>query len=91
MSGNRPELRKKPRRQFHYYASLLIEGAPSPLPCEIVDISETGARLVIESECDLPERFVLLLSRSGEARRMCKVAWRDGLTVGVEFPNVLPA
>ena len=86
---DRAELRRKPRRQFHYNASILMEGAPLPCPCEIVDISETGARIAIETECDLPERFVLLLTRTGEARRLCKVVWRNGLTFGVTFPNVV--
>lgn len=85
---NRPELRRKPRRQFRYNASVLLERGGSPCPCEIADISETGARLVLEGEFALPERFVLLLTRSGEARRSCRLVWRDGLTVGVQFPSV---
>jgi hypothetical protein len=85
---NRPELRRKPRRQFHYNASVLLERGGSPCPYEIADISETGARLVLEGDFDLPDRFVLLLTRTGEARRSCRLVWRDGLTVGVQFPNV---
>jgi hypothetical protein len=84
----RAELRKKPRRQFHYNASILIEGAKLPCPCAIVDISETGARLQLESDCELPESFILMLTRGGEARRKCRVVWRNKLELGVEFPNV---
>ncbi|HWX83861.1 MAG TPA: PilZ domain-containing protein [Xanthobacteraceae bacterium] len=87
---NRAELRRKPRRQFHYDASILLDGKASPCACEIADISETGARIVLQSECELPERFILLLSRGGEARRRCRVVWRNGLTVGVEFPAPHP-
>jgi hypothetical protein len=82
------ELRKKPRRQFHYTASILVEGANKPSPCAIVDISASGARLQLESECELPQRFLLLLTKGGEAKRMCHVVWRNGLTVGVSFPVV---
>ena len=53
--------------------------------CYIDDISEAGAPLVLENECELPERFILLLSRKGDARRQCRLVWRDGLTVGVAF------
>jgi hypothetical protein len=88
MAGNRAELRRKPRRQFHYNTSVLIS-EERLCPCAIADISETGARLVLETECDLPERFMLLLSRNGEARRICRLVWRSGLMVGVEFPNAL--
>jgi len=84
-SGNRPELRRSPRRQFHYNACVLIQEKQQSCPCHIADISEIGARIVLENECELPERFILLLSRKGDARRQCRLVWRDGLTVGVAF------
>jgi hypothetical protein len=87
---NRAELRKKPRRQFHYDASILLDGASKPCPCALADVSETGARIVLESQRELPERFILLLTRSGDARRHCRMVWRNGLTVGVEFPTPHP-
>jgi hypothetical protein len=87
---NRAELRRKPRRQFHYNASVLLDATSSPRPCAISDISETGARIVLEAECELPERFILLLTRSGEARRHCRLVWRNGLAAGVEFPTQPP-
>jgi hypothetical protein len=87
---NQAELRKKPRRQFHYNASVLLDGTSSPKPCAISDISATGARIVLQCECELPERFILLLTPSGEARRHCRLVWRNGLAAGVEFPTPLP-
>jgi hypothetical protein len=84
--ASRSDLRAKSRRQFHYNASVLIDGTSSPQPCEIADISEAGARLVLAGECELPERFILLLTRRGEARRLCRLIWRDGLSAGVAFP-----
>jgi hypothetical protein len=84
--GKRAELRTKPRRQFHYNASVLLDGKSPPQPCAIADISAAGARIVLEAECELPERFILLLTPSGEARRHCRLVWRNGLTAGVDFP-----
>ncbi len=83
----RSELRTKARRQFHYHASVLLDGKSSPRPCAIADISETGARIVLATECELPERFILLLTPSGDARRHCRLIWRNGLSAGVEFPT----
>ena len=85
--ATRAELRRKSRRQFHYNAGVLLDGTSSPQPCAIADISDTGARLVLAKECELPERFILLLTRSGEARRHCRLVWRNGLAAGVEFPT----
>jgi len=86
-NANRPELRRSPRRQFHYNACVLIQEKQQSCLCHIADISELGARLVLADECELPERFILLLSRKGDARRHCRLVWRDGLTVGVAFPG----
>lgn len=85
---NGAELRKKPRRQFHYTARIVTGPETPQLSCSIADISESGARLTLQHDDDkLPETFVLLLTRNGVARRHCRVIWRDGSTVGVEFPT----
>lgn len=85
----RTELREKPRRQFHYDASILTSAKGPPRPCSISDISESGARIELEIEDDeLPHRFVLLLTKQGEARRDCRLIWRTGTTVGVKFADV---
>jgi len=81
------ELRRKPRRQFHYYAKILTSAKGKPRNCQIADISESGARIILERDEDLPSRFLLLLSLRGETRRVCRVVWRKGLTVGVQFPR----
>jgi hypothetical protein len=81
---NRAELRKKPRRQFHYNARIMI-GKTEPIACAIADISDSGARLLLQNDEQLPEDFLLLLTTNGEARRRCRTIWRNGLTVGVAF------
>ena len=42
---------------------------------------------MLQAECELPERFILLLTPSGEARRHCRLVWRNGLSAGVAFPT----
>jgi hypothetical protein len=82
---NRPDLRKMPRRPIRHAANLLVDEKGTLRPCWIVDISDVGARLMLLSDYELPERFVLLLTETGKARRDCRVVWRDGLILGVEF------
>ena len=84
---NRAELRRKPRRAFHYTARIVTGGDPPAIACSIADISEIGARLALESETELPDEFVLLLTAKGTPRRNCRLVWRDGLAIGVEFPH----
>lgn len=85
-AGSRSDLRRSQRRQFHYNAAIVIEGGKQPHPCAIVDISDSGARLQFEDEFEVPERFVLLLTKGKGPRRRCKVVWRNGLFIGVQFP-----
>jgi PilZ domain len=90
MSGggtrNNGDLRKKPRRHFHYGARILAAKDAPPIACTIADISECGARLALEQDATLPDNFILLLSEIGGARRQCRLVWRNGLSLGVEFP-----
>lgn len=55
--------------------------------CEMIDVSQTGARLHIEGSLeglDLKE-FFLLLSSTGLAYRRCQLVRVDGDQLGVEF------
>jgi len=81
----RAELRKKPRRQFHYSARIVVDPNRPPLSCTISDVSHSGARIALDHDEGLPERFVLLLAKKGGARRLCRVVWRTEQTCGVAF------
>jgi hypothetical protein len=86
---NRTELRKKPRRQFQYAARILTDNNVA-IACEIADISDSGARLALEQQSELPETFMLLLTAEGDVRRHCRLVWRNETHVGVEFPPLHP-
>jgi hypothetical protein len=53
--------------------------------CIILDISEGGARLEVTRPVDLPDVFVLTLSRNAEVSRQCQVRWRSKTEIGVQF------
>ena len=55
--------------------------------CMVEDISETGAKLVVEGSVEglnLKE-FFLLLSSTGLAYRRCELSWVNGEQIGVGF------
>jgi hypothetical protein len=80
------ELRKKPRRSFHHNG-WIQDSENGPLSkCNISDISDSGARIILESNEELPTRFLLAFTDNGVGQRLCQVIWRDGLTVGISFP-----
>ena len=77
------------RRPIRYTAWAVPE--PGKLHgCVLSDISDSGARIDIENSKTLPDRFVLLLSSNGSARRTCRVVWRKPQQVGVKFERRLP-
>jgi hypothetical protein len=78
------ELRKKPRRSIPLWGRILTSKKGQPRPCSIEDISETGARIVLQKDENLPKRFLLLLTSRGDAR-VCREVWRNEPTIGGEF------
>lgn len=81
------ELRKKPRRSFHHDAWIQVTENGPLRKCTISDISDSGARIMLENNGELSTRFLLAFSKNGVGLRHCKVIWRAGLTVGISFLN----
>jgi hypothetical protein len=62
-----------------------------PRDCMISDLSDRGARLFAEG-IDIPDQFHLLISDDDRGlRRQCKVVWRLGYELGVQFTDPIPA
>ena len=62
----------------------MLDGG-AQLPCVLWDISVSGARIAAARAGGLPDVFGLFLTKDGKARRFCRVAWRRGGQVGVQF------
>lgn len=76
--------RKALRRQLRYTAWISL-GPKEKQGCTVADVSESGARLGVEDSDAIPDQFVLLLAANGSAQRKCRVIWRAGEEIGVEF------
>jgi hypothetical protein len=76
---------KKPRKSIKLAAFVYtIDGWPIS-DCRTLDISESGAKIVLSTPDDLPLEFLLSLSSDGKVRRRCQLKWRDGNKIGVQF------
>lgn len=78
---------KKPRpvrRRINRDAWMTLDGDFAARRCVVLDISDGGARLKIEDPRFMQSQFKLKFSRADQGRR-CRVAWRKGTTIGVEF------
>ena len=81
--------KRKSRRQPMRYTAWMVLDGEQLHGCMLSDISDTGARLNVEKSAKLPDRFVLVLSGRGPARRNCRVVWRKPQQVGVAFERRL--
>jgi hypothetical protein len=76
--------RLHPRRTVNRRAKFQGDLGALPRDCTVTDISARGARLY--SETATPDRFTLAMDDDGrEIRRDCRVVWRLGGELGVEF------
>jgi len=79
------ELRKHRRQPLHYPAWLVLTADQPPYKVMLSDISKAGAKIAIAGHLEIPDEFLLLLSDKGGTRRRCRVVWREGTRIGVEF------
>lgn len=83
MEERRRHVRVEPPVQ---HALVYLEHRAPLLDCEVINISDGGAR--IRCETMLPTHFLLFWQEDGSVRNACKVIWRDGLDVGVIFESL---
>ncbi len=79
------EKRAAPRQDINYDGLIIALDGTVVEQCKLVNVSASGAKLAFKSAAEVPDLFVLLLSRSGKVRRQCEVAWRSEKSVGVRF------
>ena len=79
------EQRKDYRKPLSYPARIDRRNGSLPLPCLIRDVSASGAKVLVETADDIPDHFLLLLAKKNGALRDCRVVWRQGKQLGVEF------
>jgi hypothetical protein len=81
------EARRHDRKAFDLVAAIDFGDSSASVGCEIVDVSDGGAKLrpMMCAPHNLPDHFILCLSATGKVRRSCVVAWRSATELGVRF------
>jgi hypothetical protein len=85
------DLRKTPRKRVNAAAFLYTTDGWPLAECRLKDISAGGARLALSVGGEVPNEFLLSLSRDGTVRRRCQIAWRAEDQIGVRFVATQPA
>ena len=76
------------RTRVNYTVWLQFEAEAALVPCTLVDISASGARLQAPAEA-VPDSFMMKLSETYGASRICLVIWRAEKEIGVRFMDPL--
>ena len=78
-----PERREFPRREVSVPA-FVERHASDHFACRVVDLSRKGIRITADGLA-LPDTFTVILKLNWNMRRQCKVVWRKGYVVAVQF------
>ena len=79
----RPKLKRETRMRRHQWAWVTLDGEATVYACRVFDVSQNGAKLVIDVAAEVGTRFGLALVPSHP--RQCEIVWRRGRTLGVKF------
>ena len=80
--------RRAPRVQFEkpLAAKVLAIDGTWCRDCHLIDVSESGARIMLEGRsAELNEFFLVLSSCGHPVYRRCRRSWVDGAQIGVAF------
>ena len=80
-----PDKRKMPRHSGRQQNAQIQWPAHQPSPCRVSDLSDTGARLGLASNQDIPDLFTLSVPGHPAMQRDCRVVWRSRSHIGVRF------
>jgi hypothetical protein len=72
------------RRKTNQDAWLAIDGSFATRKCKVLDLSDGGAKLKVEDSRFVRSHIRLKFTPT-EQGRFCRVIWRKGSTIGVEF------
>jgi hypothetical protein len=79
----KPRLKRQVRSRRHQWAWVTIEGETTVHDCRVLDVSQDGAKVVIDVAAEIGTRFGLALIPYRP--RQCEVVWRRGRTLGIKF------
>ena len=76
--------RRAPRQRVLKTVKIYRLNGAHAVDCQVRDMSDTGARIVIKDQLALPNEFKFVLP-SEDSTRIAKVVWRKGDLAGIVF------
>ncbi|HEY8335987.1 MAG TPA: PilZ domain-containing protein [Tardiphaga sp.] len=73
------------RRSVRQAGWITLDGGFAARQCNVLDLSSTGAKIIVDDPQSVTARVRLAFSRDARTGRTCEVVWRRGKTLGVRF------
>ena len=80
------DLREDERAVVSMEAKSLLPNIDQAIDCEILDISESGAKIELKDVDILPGKFKLFVPETHSFSK-CRTVWKKGNQIGVAFPK----
>jgi len=88
-SGGNQDRRRERRQRTARAAITRFDGPLSPVPCVLLEISKSGARIHVHDSSLVPDSFQLHVETDNTVH-VCNVVWRKAEEVGVQFLDAPP-
>ena len=76
--------RVAPRGLVSKNATLIADLRKPVLDCVVIELSAGGGCVFVRGEADIPERLTFL---HAGVKKSCRVVWRKGRRIGLQFYN----
>ena len=80
--------RRAERHEVSMAAKGILSNLDESLDCEIINLSETGAKLRLSHSGDLPEKLKLFVPETHSFNK-CRIVWQENDEIGVRFETKL--
>lgn len=86
------EKRKARRDWLNTPAVLINQHGESVSACRTIDVSNTGAKLMLQRRVEVTGPVTILLAANGAVSRRGHIVWQSGKSIGIEFdrPHTTP-
>jgi hypothetical protein len=77
--------KKRAIRRIRHTSAWIISNGSAKSECVVMDISQSGAKVVSDGTASIPDRFELAFVQGDQKRQSCEVVWRQGKILGIKF------
>jgi len=76
-----PHTHKTSFKEPYLNCSIDCGNGRATIPCSLLEISESQAVIELSTPTEVPDQFVLLLTKNGHVARKCKIVQRSNLKI----------